>query len=57
MVDRSSRAASSQSAGWQCEADASVSGGEIDKSKYSKYKMSYNILGANSRGHNEEGTL
>ncbi len=57
LVDRSSRAASSQSAGWQCEADASVFDGEIDKSKYSRYKMSYNILGANSRGHNEEGTL
>ena len=57
LVDRSSRAVSSQSAGWQCEADASVPGGEIDKSKYSSYKMSYNILGAISRGHNEEGTL
>lgn len=57
LVNRSSRAASSQSAGWQCEADASVPGGEIDKSKYSSYKMSYNILGAISRGHNEEGTL
>ena len=57
LVDRSSRAASSQSAGWQCEADASVFDGEIDKSKYSSYKMRYNILGAISRGHNEEGTL
>lgn len=57
LIDRSSRAASSQSAGWQCEADASVFDGEIDKSKYSRYKMSYNILGANSQGHNEEGTL
>ena len=57
LIDRSSRAVSSQSAGWQCEADASVPDGDIDKSKYSSYKMSYNILGTNSRGHNEEGTL
>ena len=57
LIDRSSRAASSQSAGWACEAGASVPGGVIDKTKFARYKMRYNILGANSRGHNEEGTL
>ena len=57
LIDRSSRAATSQSAGWRCETKANVMGGEIDKSKYTDYEISYHILGAISRGHNENGTL
>ena len=57
LIDRSSRAATSQSAGWQCETKANFMGGEIDKSKYTDYEISYHILGAISRSHNENGTL
>lgn len=57
LIDRSSRAATSQSAGWRCETMANVMGGEIDKSKYTDYEISYHILGAISRSHNENGTL
>ena len=57
LIDRSSRAATSQSAGWRCETKANFMGGEIDKSKYTDYEISYHILGAISRGHNENGTL
>ena len=57
LIDRSSRAVTSQSAGWRCETKANVMGGEIDKSKYTDYEISYHILGAISRGHNENGTL
>ena len=57
LIDRSSRAVTSQSAGWQCETKANFMGGEIDKSKYTDYEISYHILGAISRRHNENGTL
>lgn len=57
LIDRSSRSSVSQSAGWLCEAKASVSGGEIDKSKYTDYEIGYHLLGATSRSHSESGSM
>lgn len=57
LIDRSSRSEASQTAGWLCETEVNISGGDIGKSGYTRYEMSYNILGTNSQGHNESGTL
>lgn len=57
LIDRSSHAVTSQSAGWQCETKASVMGGEIDKSKYTDYEIGYKILGSSIRNCRESGSF